>query len=93
MDSKWFWIVFFYEFVPSVTKFLKKNGLPITALLLVDNAPSHMRTKKKLSKLKFCTNRQILDDESRHFGKHGNYRRKLSTAICIGERECSILES
>lgn len=32
---------FFKHFVPSVEKFLKKNGLPRKAILLLDNAPSH----------------------------------------------------
>lgn len=35
--QKWF----FEQFVPSVERFLNKNGLPRKAILLVDNAPSH----------------------------------------------------
>lgn len=32
---------FFEFFVPGVTKYLKESGLPIKAVLLIDNAPSH----------------------------------------------------
>lgn len=32
---------FFDEFVPSVEKFMKEKSLPVRALLLLDNAPSH----------------------------------------------------
>lgn len=35
--QKWF----FEQFVPSVERFLNKNGLPRKAILLLDNAPSH----------------------------------------------------
>uniref|UniRef100_A0A0A1XD32 Jerky protein homolog-like n=1 Tax=Zeugodacus cucurbitae TaxID=28588 RepID=A0A0A1XD32_ZEUCU len=35
--KKWF----HESFVPQVTSFLKEKGLPIKALLLIDNAPSH----------------------------------------------------
>lgn len=41
MDATLFTIWFKEEFVPSVTKFLKRNHLPIKAVLLMDNAPSH----------------------------------------------------
>ncbi|XP_050300828.1 jerky protein homolog-like [Anthonomus grandis grandis] len=36
-------------FVPEVRKFLKKQGLPEKALLLLDNAPSHPPVKELLS--------------------------------------------
>lgn len=41
MDATLFTNWFKEEFVPSVTKFLKRNGFPIKAMLLMDNAPSH----------------------------------------------------
>jgi len=41
MDSKIFQQWFFEEFVPATTKYLRERGLPIKALLLLDNAPSH----------------------------------------------------
>lgn len=41
MDANLFTTWFKEEFVPSVTRFLKRNGLPIRAILLMDNAPSH----------------------------------------------------
>lgn len=41
MDANLFTSWFKEEFVPSVTKFLKRNRLPIKAVLLMDNAPSH----------------------------------------------------
>ena len=41
MDSKIFSDWFHKDFVPSVTKYLKERGLPVKALLLLDNAPSH----------------------------------------------------
>lgn len=41
MDATLFTNWFKEEFVPSVTKFLKRTSLPIKAILLMDNAPSH----------------------------------------------------
>ncbi|XP_066257537.1 jerky protein homolog-like [Euwallacea similis] len=41
MDATLFTTWFKEEFVPSVTKFLNRNRLPIKAILLMDNAPSH----------------------------------------------------
>ncbi|XP_030765192.1 jerky protein homolog-like [Sitophilus oryzae] len=41
VDATLFTNWFKEEFVPSVTKFLKRNGLPIKAILLMGNAPSH----------------------------------------------------
>lgn len=41
MSSDLFQTWFFEKFVPSVEKFLKKQGLPRKAILLLDNAPSH----------------------------------------------------
>ncbi|XP_030748904.1 jerky protein homolog-like [Sitophilus oryzae] len=41
MDATLFTNWFKEEFVPSVTKFLKRTSLPIKAILVMDNAPSH----------------------------------------------------
>lgn len=41
MDCNLFKSWFFDEFVPSVEKDLKQKNLPVRALLLLDNAPSH----------------------------------------------------
>lgn len=41
MDSNLFKSWFIDEFVPSVEKYLKQKNLPVRALLLLDNAPSH----------------------------------------------------
>ncbi|XP_066248165.1 jerky protein homolog-like [Euwallacea similis] len=41
MDAILFTNWFKEEFVPSVTKFLNRNRLPIKAILFMDNAPSH----------------------------------------------------
>ncbi|XP_071574415.1 jerky protein homolog-like [Temnothorax nylanderi] len=41
MSSDLFKKWFFDQFVPSAEKFLKKNGLPRKAILLLDNAPPH----------------------------------------------------
>lgn len=41
MDSVIFKRWFFDNFVPSVKKYLQENNLPIKAVLLIDNAPSH----------------------------------------------------
>lgn len=41
MDSALFEEWFFRQFVPSVTKHLKGKNLPIKAVLIMDNAPSH----------------------------------------------------
>lgn len=41
MDATTFQNWFFEEFVPRVRQFLKENGLPLKALLLVEKAPSH----------------------------------------------------
>jgi hypothetical protein len=42
MDGKLFTEWFHQCFVPSVQKFCQDNGLEEKALLLVDNAPSHL---------------------------------------------------
>lgn len=41
MDSTLFKTWFYDKFVPAVTRFLRNRKLPIKAVLLVDNAPSH----------------------------------------------------
>lgn len=41
MDSAIFKDWFFNCFVPGVTKYLKDRGLPVKAVLLIDNAPTH----------------------------------------------------
>uniref|UniRef100_A0A1B6LQW8 DDE-1 domain-containing protein n=2 Tax=Graphocephala atropunctata TaxID=36148 RepID=A0A1B6LQW8_9HEMI len=41
---------FYYDFVPLVKKYLKYNGLPMKAVLLIDNAPSHPSVDQLLVK-------------------------------------------
>ena len=46
MSAELFKEWFFNEFVPRVKAFLRENGLPEEALLLIDNAPSHPSLKQ-----------------------------------------------
>ena len=45
MKSSIFQYWFFNEFVPATIKYLKDKNLPIKALLVLDNAPSHPSTE------------------------------------------------
>ena len=41
MTSEIFQDCFFHEFIPATADYLRANNLPVKALLLMDNAPSH----------------------------------------------------
>ena len=41
MSADLFKNCFFHDFVPNVKKYLTEKGLPLKAMLLIDNAPTH----------------------------------------------------
>ena len=45
MTSEIFQDWFFHEFIPAVAEYQRAKGLPVKALLLMDNAPSHPSTQ------------------------------------------------
>ena len=50
VDSDIFTNWFHEHFVPSVTKHFKERGMPVKALLLLDNAPAHPDVSSLVSK-------------------------------------------
>ena len=49
-DLRYIHRLFFHEFIPAITGYLKSRKLPLKALLLMDNAPSYPSTEMLQSK-------------------------------------------
>ena len=98
MDCAIFKNWFQEDFVPSVKKFLAENGLPLKAILFIDNAPSHPGVEELLSgdiRVKFLPPNVTALLQPMDQGVLENikrvYRRQLLTKLIEGEGEDDVI--